>query len=242
MLAPWAKQSKGGSIHATRGGGRQGSGLEYVRQQVRACWLLGETSLTIDRLSAAGEDVASFQTFLPSWWQAVTLPQESWTGSAQSEKVVIAPDTLATLAGFAAYLDKTQLQPFEATKESVEQSRDALADLLDLLQSQELRVSPDGRTYVFALLDEVRTMLDASAGMIDLDLIRRIHELQGFLSTLASDLEFREADNKVAVRLRQIIRRVTPIAIPVASVAGYMLGVASDTLALTAAVLGDTGD
>lgn len=213
----------------------------WLRDQIRACWLLGEVERELATIAKRGADVSAFETFLPAWWNAVVLPNEAWNASpnrnGQAPRRVITKEALATLAGCAAYLDATSTTSvYRTSKEGLHNSRAALDDLTDLLQSQDLPLSEEARTYTYALIEEIRALMEDSGGLIGIDLIRRIHELQGFLASLAADLDISESGNTVAARIRLVVRKLRPVVLPVAGVAGYMLGVTADTLALTQAI------
>ncbi|MDH6181416.1 hypothetical protein M2152_001598 [Microbacteriaceae bacterium SG_E_30_P1] len=241
VLSKSVAVAKGRTIFSVRGGGTRTRGTElgFVQSQIRACWLLGETNRLLDKFDGAGEDMASFRIFLPQWWDAVVLPKENWSAASQTDRAFISAEALASLANFGAYIAKSTPAYIQVSSDSVAQSRRALDELLGLLDSDELRLNPEAQVYVFGLITEVRTLLEAANGSIDLDLVARIHELQGFLSTLANDIEYREADSKVAVRIRQVVRRITPVVLPVVGAAGYMLGFAADTMAITDALGGE---
>ena len=165
------------------------------------------------------------------------MPHEDWN-AASRERQVIASETLASLASFAAYLDKSDMRAFDATAASTLQVRDALSDLVALLGSDQILLSSQARIYVFTLIDGLRTVFDANQAHIDLDVVRRIHQLQGYLSVLADDFEIRDSANPTIARLRQFVRRVTPVAVPVAGTIGYLTGLAGDAAAITSAFSG----
>jgi len=243
MLTPWALIDAKKSIYATRGGDarRPDKGGSWLTNQIRACWLLGEVERKLQQLSMQGTDVSAYESFLPSWWNAVVLPNEGWnttqSSNTQQQKRVITQDSLATLAACAAFLDVVSTNTtYRTSSESLGRARDALDEITDLLSGPEVSLSGEGRAYVYQLITEIRSMFDASAGSIEFDLVRRIHELQGFLATIASDLESAEPGNKVAERIRAVVRVVRPIILPAAGIAGYALGMTADVLAITQAV------
>jgi len=231
LLHEWRVVGKGTHIQGVRGATATES-EDYVSQQIRACWLLGETERALAELERVGDDVAPFRTFLPKWWAAVVLPDEAWRSGTQNQKIVISADTLATLASFASYLDKSSLKPFQVDPVSLDSSKAAISEIIMTLKEQD-DLSNDTRGYVFALTDEIRTLLDASDARIDVDLIRRINELRGWLAEYEAYLEDKAPGTAVVKTLRRAARVLMPRTKVAFGIAGYALGVVADTLALT---------
>jgi len=231
LLDQWKSVPKGSGIQGVRSGTATPD-EDFTHQQIRAGWLLGETERAITALERSGEDMSAFRTFLPKWWNAIVLPNEKWNENAQNAKVAIGPDTLAMLSAFGAYLSKSSLKPFQADPVTLNSSRAAVDEILDTLGEQD-DLGADTRTYVFALADEIRTLLDATDARIDVDLIRRIHELRGWLAEYEAYLEDKAPGNPVAKKLRRAARALMPGTKIAFGVTGYALGVVADTLALT---------
>ncbi len=230
LLETWQVPGANKSVAGSRmGHGRNLYTLDTVKRQIHASRLLGEVLQELEKLGQV-ENITSWELFVPKWWDAVTLPQRNWLAAEEGE--FYPKETIATLENFGRYLERME-RPIHVTQEALVGSRSAVDELLSLLNSDELRLDAEARAYVFALVSEVRTMLDSSTAGISLKVLARIHQLIGFLTALANDIETDESKSPLVARLRKLARKVMPVAGPAARAAGWALEAASNAQSLT---------
>jgi hypothetical protein len=199
---------------------------------VRASWYLGEIGRSLDLLESAGENVESYRAFLPAWWNALYLPDTVWNAGVSSASRVVPWDALATLDMYATFLDKTTLQPYPGTGVGFATSKAATTDILKVLRERQ-DIQDETKQYVFQLLDEVRSLLDAEDLRVSTDLIRRVNELKGWLGVYADYLEEREPGNVVVKKLKRAAKVLLPPSKLLFGAAGYTLGAAADLVQIT---------
>lgn len=235
LLKAWTRVEYGKTVYLSRGSATQVEPA-FIDEQVRACGLLGQVGEILQAMEQAGEDTEHYRVFLPKWWNAVVLPNEHWGESQNHERgrALWEPETLASLRGFAAYLDKTELRSAQMTPESRMSSRSAVDDVMDILRN-DVTMSDDIRRYVFGLATEIRTVLDSDDARVDVDLVRRINELRGFLGELADALEKSrdESTQKTGRRLKTAYRKIAPRATKAGVAIGFGLAAVSDALQIS---------
>lgn len=233
ILTEWQLVPGGTSVFIARTGSADGDGdLEGYARLIRASRLLGEVERSLDVLEEAGEDVESFRAFVPAWWNAVYLPDTNWSATASYNMDVIGWDTLATLRMLAGFLDKTRIRPYTADLGSFESARDANRQIIETLRAQE-DIEPDEKQYVFELLDQIRSLLDAEDLRVSTDLIKRVNELRGWLAAYEDYLEDKEPGNVVVKKLKKAAKLLVPRGKLLFGAGGYVLGVTADVLSLT---------
>lgn len=234
LLAGWASVRGGESIYSVRGSQTQVE-PSFIAEQVRACGLLGHIGDILDAFDAGGDDTAeNYRVFLPRWWRAVVLPDDQWGAGNSHPRTYIDAETLASLRGFAAYVDKTELKTAPITADSLSASRAALDEVTDLLNNS-IQMSEDTRRYLFTLITEIRTVFESDGANIDVDLFSRINELRGFLGTIADALENDENQDvaKTGRKLKIAYRRIAPVAKTVGATAMWGINMTVGTMAIT---------
>lgn len=199
---------------------------------VQASWYLGEIGRSLDLLEAAGENVESYRAFIPAWWNALYLPDTVWNAGMSGATQVVPWDTLATLDMYAAFLDKTRIQPYPGTQAGFAISKAATVEILNVLRERQ-DIAPEIKQYVFQLLDEVRSLLDADDLRVSTDLIRRVYELKGWLGVYVDYLEEQQPGNSVVKKLKKAAKTLLPPGRVVFGAAGYALGATADVLSIT---------
>lgn len=233
MLLQWKVVPKGQSVYNVRTNAAESAPDTTEHYDlIRAGWLLGEVKRAIDLLEASGEDMSAFRTFIPGWYDALYLPGHQWMGGMGGTTEVVSPGTLATLASFAQYLDKSRIRPYPADAIGFETSKLAADDILTVLRDQD-DIAPDEKQYVFQLLDEIRSLLDAKDLQVSVDLIRRINELRGWLTAYEAYLEDKQPGSEVIKKLKKAARVLMPSSKLLFGATGYALGVTADFLAIT---------
>ncbi len=237
LLTSWKEVPKGASIYNERTAAVElpEEGRQHY-ELIRAGWLLGESKREIDALETRGEDVSHWRVFLPEWYDALFLPGHAWMSGFNTTTQVISPSTLASLASFAAYLDTTRMRPYPTDQVAIGVSKAAAEDIFSVLRERD-DLSDETRGYVFGLLDEIRTLLDANDLRVTTDLVRRINELRGWLATYVDHLEATN-DTTVASKLKRAAMSLVPKARSTVLATGFALGVAADTLAITQGLSG----
>lgn len=233
LLSEWAVIPKGNGIIGVRTlippeDPEDGS----LWQVYRATELFGEVKRSLELLEASGENVAAFRNFLQAWWEAVVMPNVQWNSGHTNQQTVISKDTLAALDAYAVFLEKTQLRPYPAQVEGFAKSRDAAETILNVIREQD-DIEDDERTYVFQLLDEIRSLLDAQDLRVSSDLIRRVNELRGWLTAYEDYLESKEPGNPVVKKLKKAAKILLPPGKLFFGTAGYALGATANILAIT---------
>lgn len=237
LLTRWRMVARSQSVYNVRtdASNSVADGTEHY-ELIRAGWLLGEVKREVDALENRGEDVAYLRVFIPQWFDALYLPGHQWQSGMSSDAEVVSPSTLATLASFAAYLDTTRIRPYPTDQVSVDVSKAAAADIFGVLSERD-DLSDETRGYVFGLLDEIRTLLDANDLRVTTDLVRRINELRGWLATYVEYLE-ENNNTTVASKLKRAAKSLVPKAKSTVLATGFVLGVAADALAITQGLSG----
>lgn len=237
ILTRWKDVPQGQSVYNVRTGALESDpdGTEHY-DLIRAGWLLGEVKREIDLLEARGEEVEYLRVFLPQWYDALYLPSHQWMSVISSGAQVVTPATLATLASFAALLDTTRIRPYPTDQIAMDVSKAAAEDIFSVLRERD-DLPDETRGYVFGLLDEIRTLLDANDLRVTTDLVRRINELRGWLATYVDHLEATN-DTTVASKLKRAAMSLVPKARSTFLATGFALGVAADTLAITQGLSG----
>jgi hypothetical protein len=207
MLSDWRVVPRGVSAYNQRGL-TDGDPIEFWRGQVHAARLLGEVDSALVAMQDSGRNVGHYNRALESWFRGVFGPDHVW-GSAPNSKVELSPQSSVDLLySFADLLDATTL-PVAIDESKLTSIRAGLSEIIDLIEGAPL--SQAERRYVFELVTSVRKLLDSVEVIGGIDLLHHIHELFGFLTLLADDLDARgEASPEFTSRLRDAARKVIP--------------------------------
>jgi hypothetical protein len=139
---------------------------------------------------------------------AVFFPNEAWNTAVSGVRSVISEQDMAALRGLGRYLDKSGFKTLPATPDSLAEARDSVSDIVGVLC--DLDLDDPTSHYVFTLVTEVRTILDAEAAELSVDLIRRANELRGALADIADRVEAEQPGGEAPGRLRTAARWLLP--------------------------------
>lgn len=206
LLYTWRVVPAGRTVIEVRGGT---SGLQA--NQVRASTLLASVLQAIAALEAAGEPVDHYEVFIPAWSDAVFFPNEAWNTAVSGVRSVLSEQDIAALRGLGRYLDKSGFKTLPATPDSLAAARESVASIVEVLR--ELDLDDATSHYVFTLVTEVRTILDAEAAELSVDLIRRVNELRGALADIADRVEAEQPTSEAPNLLRSAAQRLLPHAV-----------------------------
>lgn len=230
-LDSWASIKKGESHRTVRA---STDADRFFREQIRACALLGEIQRDIERMEADDGVESPYRVLIRRWWAAIVQPDEPWASPSSTNRRVIEPEMIAALRGLGRYIDKNEVRSFLPTRASVQVARDALDELNDLFTSGILNLADEMRAYLVRLVNEIRRVLEEENARLPFDAVRRIHELRGFVESLAVSLEGAGADESLPNKLKRLGQGIVPIAVPVIDMTGAVLSVAGGVLSITA--------
>jgi hypothetical protein len=231
ILRPWELVPGNQSVYEVRGFGGNPKDPDFWRKHARAAELLAQVQADVEAMAVSGTDVDHYLKYFPEWWFALFAPEFQWDGGVQQSRQAIADHLVDMLKGLGDLINSQHLRPSVSTN-AVEQSRVALDEIVDLLQSPELQLSGPAKRYAFELMARVRKMIDSVATTDEDDLIRSVHELYGFLSELADELERDQATQGIGRKLRDAGRRVLPWTITGVSLASQAIDAAVQLKAL----------
>lgn len=208
LLTGWRVVPRGQTTYGSRSADAPDD-LGFWRTQIRAVELLTLVSNVLRSASASGRQVGHYERAEPLWCRAVFAPDTSWNQPASSDTAHANSSTIDILYGLADYIDVTA---GEVVVDSASQHvvAEALEEITSLLSG--LSLDPVEKRYVFELIMSIRSVLDESAALGSVDILRRIHELVGYLTKLSQDLEADTSTASIGQRLRAAASRVVPYA------------------------------
>lgn len=233
ILLSWRVVARGQTVYSTRGTNDPQS-LDFWRAQIHAVDLLEEVSSVLRAARASGSPKEHYERAEPSWCRAVFGPDLQWNQPPNSAVSVVEPSSIDILYGLADWIDATAF-PVPTSGPHRVAVGGALDEIVALLDGLDL--GPAEKRYVFELIMSVRSVLSESEAFGTVDLAARLHELFGFLTHLADDLESDPKTKSVGKKLKQAARKVLPYARFGTGLALGAIGAAADVQQLAGPLL-----
>lgn len=230
LLEQWRVVTRSQTVRGSRG--FDTDSLDSWRAQVDAVGLLREVDRFLGAASASGRNVDHYLRGYPVWAKAVFAPDMKWNEGAQSTTGLVEVQSIDLLRALGDMIDASGLA-VSMSPDRAKASTDAIDELLDCLNDPEIALSKVERQYVFELIVSVRRVMEESAVLGSVDLLRRVHELLGVMTLLAETLAQDPATSALAKRIKAASRRIVPYASFGAKVSAGTIGVAADLLQIT---------
>ncbi|MGN6428067.1 MAG: hypothetical protein ACTHMF_14705 [Leifsonia sp.] len=225
LLDKWKVVGNGETVYVRREAGAQRD-YQFWRDQVAAAGLVHQVGNELDALRAMGRNIDHYARAFPTWAAAVFAPEEQWNQNT-GNRVVIDQGSVDLLFSLGDYLSATT-PAVAISAERRSSMRTALDEVLELLSDGPISLGDAEKRYLFELVDAVRSATDEASTLGSFDLLRRIHELVGYLNTLADQLQDAGVDESFVVKVRDVARRVVPYTRMAAGAALAVLGAAAD--------------
>lgn len=235
ILEQWREIPRSKTVYQVRNGSDENDVVEgNVGLFINAGSLLAQVLQRIELMESVGDStVGYYRGFVPRWWDAVTVPNQSWASTESVSRELFSQDLTAILHALAGYFDRASPNLQSPSADVLANSKEGVQELFDLLRGEDCPVAGFDKDYVFSLLTEVRTMLDAAESGIDFDLVRRVNELRGSLDFLMERISEENEPTGFSERVRTALRKVTPITVNTVRTAGFVLDAANNIRQLT---------
>lgn len=183
--------------------------MAFWRQQMHAVDLLASVSAVLRASELSGRPMPHYERAEAAWCRGIFAPDSQWNQPIGSSVGVLEESAVDMLHGLADLIDATDSGDVidAAGQRAV---GDALDDVMVLLADEALSLSPVEKRYVFELIMSIRGVLDEAQAFGSVELLRRVHELFGYLTRLSEDLSDHPETADLAQRIKDVARRVLP--------------------------------
>jgi hypothetical protein len=223
LLKAWAMVGKTQRVVQVHGGDNR----EAWSRHVHAMDLVAQVNRVLLAMEAAGRPTEHYRRSETEWVKGIIVPNVQWSAQHQSDVVLVAQTTIDQLHALADVIDGNP-EAYQLEEAGRTQSLGALEELVELLNDDEITLSVHERRYVFELITALKTALTEHETFDAIDLLRRINELVGYLTHLAEQVDVL-GDKKLATRIRDLGRKVRPIAFRTAIVGAAAIQTAAAT-------------
>lgn len=231
LLDQWNPVQPGESVMTLRGMMETDTD-EFWIGQVKVAGLLAQILRDLDSLEAAGTNVDHYRRAIPSWAGAVFVPEMAWSDVRSVGESVLGISSLDMLKGFADLVEASDMR-VRVPRERSDSILLTLAELTDLIKSDELDLGLAQKRYAFELLNSVRAVLDSASISTNSDFVRRVNELVGFLTLLADELDLSGEKSDLSKRVRLAARKIVPWIVWSSAGGATIIGMAADLKSIT---------
>jgi hypothetical protein len=175
---------------------------------MRAVELLRQVDDVIQSLRMQGKRYAHYEALFAEWAGAVFSYQTPWQGDS-GNRTALAESTIHTLTALGNYIEDMPALSALDGDQQVSLSA-AIREIIDLLDDESLELDPAVRRYVFELIATIQRLLSEYSVLGRAELLASIHELFGYLTILAADLEASEETKGFGERLKERAWNLVP--------------------------------
>ena len=206
LFSKWRVVPIRSNVYQTRDASAPGD-LDFWQAQVRAAELLSDVTAVIRAVQLGGKDMSHYGIAQVAWYRAVFAPDVAWNQASGSDSTVIDEASVNMLRSLADIIDLGGFSvPMDvAAKAGIEAAVD---EVLALLADADGSLDVREKRYVYELISSIRRVLSESRTFGGVDLLRRVHELFGYLTVLADQLSDAPETENLAQKLRSAARRV----------------------------------
>lgn len=208
LLLEWNRVDHGQFPELVRGAEARPPGEEFWRKHLHAVELLRQVDDVIQGLRLQGKRYSHYENLFPSWAGAVFGYFTPW-GVDNQTRVALPESDIHVLTGLGNYIEEV---PSLALLDGPRRLNltGAISDILEILSADSIQLEPNVRRYVFELITSIQRLLAETSVFGSADLLARIHELFGYLTILAEDLDSDESTRAFAVKLREAAWKIVP--------------------------------